>query len=69
MKQEQFNDAIAKLERDHAAGEITLMQTVNYLYDLERDHNLPYKEIAALVQNEDVRDNFLDIQRPKKSLK
>lgn len=67
MEQAELNEAVTKLAHDYIAGELTQMQTVNRLYDLERDYKIPYKEIAALVNNEGVRDNFLAIQRPKKS--
>jgi hypothetical protein len=63
MKQEELKIAISKLEADHEAGELMMMQTVNRLYDLERDYHLAPEAIAAHVTDEDIKDNYLAIPR------
>jgi hypothetical protein len=63
MKQEELKIAVGKLEADYDAGKLIMMQTVNRLYDLERDYNLAPEAIAAHITNEDIKDNYRAISR------
>ncbi len=42
-----------------------MMEVVNRLYDLERDNEFALEEIAQHISDEDIKDNYLDISRPK----
>ena len=63
MLQPAIANAIEKLLRDYDSGELMMMQTVNRLYDLERDYKLAPADIAAHVTDEDIKDNYLAISR------
>lgn len=65
MKQPDLKETISKLETNHAAGKLMMMEVVNRLYDIERDHGLAPEEIAQHISDEDIKDNYLDISRPK----
>lgn len=62
MQLELINKIVALLN-DYEAGELMMMQTVNRLYDLERDYNLAPEAIAEHITDEDIKDNYLSIQR------
>lgn len=40
-----------------------MMQTVNRLYDLERNYKLAPEDIAAAIIDEGIKDNYLAIPR------
>ncbi len=42
-----------------------MMEVVNRLYDIEREHEITPEEIAQYISDEDIKDNYLDISRPK----
>lgn len=63
MLQPEIAIAIEKLLSDYEAGELIMMQTVNRLYDLERNHKLEPEAIAAHITDEDIKDNYLAIPR------
>ncbi len=63
MLQSEITNAIEKLLRDYEAGELRMMQTVNRLYDFERDFQIAPEEIAAHVTDEHIKDNYLSISR------
>lgn len=63
MLQPEITNAIEKLLQDYEAGELMMMQTVNRLYDLERDFQIAPEAIAAHVTDEDIKDNYLSIPR------
>ncbi len=63
MMQLELINKIINLLRDYEAGELMMMQTVNRLYDLERDYKLAPEDIAAHLTDENIKDNYLAIQR------
>lgn len=63
MLQPEIATAVEKLLHKYEAGELMMMQTVNRLYDLERDHELDPEDIAEHVTDEDIKDNYLSIRR------
>ncbi len=65
MKQPELKEAISKLEINHVTGKLMMMEVVNRLYDIERDHDIAPEEIAQHISDEDIKDNYLDISRPK----
>lgn len=65
MKQPELKKTISKLETNHATGKLMMMEVVNRLYDIERDHEIAPEEIAQHISDEDIKDNYLDISRPK----
>ena len=65
MEQSELKKAISKLETNHATGKLMMMEVVNRLYDIERDHDIALEEIAQHISDEDIKDNYLDISRPK----
>ena len=64
MKQPELKEAISKLEINHVSGKL-MMEVVNRLYDIERDYEIAPEEIAEHISDEDIKDNYLDISRPK----
>ena len=65
MKQSELKEKISKLEINHATGKLMMMEIVNRLYDIERDHEFAPEEIATYISDEDIKDNYLDISRSK----
>ena len=65
MEQSELKKAISKLETNRATGKLMMMEVVNRLYDIERDHDIAPEEIAQHISDEDIKDNYLDISRPK----
>jgi hypothetical protein len=65
MKQPELKAAVNKLEINHATGKLMMMEVVNRLYDIERDYEIAPEEIAQHISDEDIKDNYLDISRPK----
>lgn len=65
MKQPELKETISKLEINHATGKLMIMEVVNRLYDIERDNEIAPEEIAAYISDEDIKENYLDISRPK----
>ncbi len=63
MLQSEITNTIEKLLNDYEARELMMMQTVNRLYDLERDYKLEPEAIAEHITDEDIKDNYLSIQR------
>ena len=65
MKQPELKEAISKLEINHATGKLIMMEVVNRLYDIEREHEIAPEEITEHISDEDIKANYLDISRPK----
>ncbi len=65
MEQPELKEAVNNLEINHATGKLMMMEVVNRLYDIERDHEIAPEEIAEHITDEDIKDNYLDISRPK----
>ncbi len=65
MEQSELKKAISKLENNHTTGKLMMMEVVNRLYDIERDYEIAPEEIAVYISDEDIKDNYLDISRPK----
>ena len=42
-----------------------MMEVVNRLYDIEREHEIAPEDIAVHISDEDIKENYLDISRPK----
>ncbi len=63
MLQLEIGNTIERLLRAYEAGELLMMQTVNRLYDLERNYKLAPQDIAAAIIDEDIKDNYLAIPR------
>ena len=63
MEHPEITNAVKNLLLNYEAGELIMMQTVNRLYDLERDYKLSPDEIAEHITDEDIKDNYLAIPR------
>ena len=65
MKQQELYEVISKLETNHVNGELTIMEVVYGLFDIEYKYKIAPEEIAVHISDEDIKDNYLDISRPK----